>query len=322
MTTYRNNLPQLGTRKFITDGGLETVLMYQHQIALPEFAAYDLLRTDGGRQLLQQYYAEYIEIARSHECGIILETPTWRANADWGEKIGDSRSELETFNREAVALLVELRNRYQCATTPIVISGNMGPRGDGYTPGKAMGSAEAKAYHWAQLATFVDTEADMVCALTINYLEEAIGFASAAREQGIPICISFTVETDGLLPTGDTLESVIRAVDEATDEWPAYYMVNCAHSSHFRHIFEQPCDWIRRIRGVRTNASKLSHAELDNSTTLDDGNPQEYGAEMSDLQSLLPGLNVLGGCCGTDHRHIEAVCRSVACGTLATDSAA
>ncbi len=312
MSKYRNNLPQLGERRFITDGGLETVMCFQKDIELPEFASYDLLKTDSGRQLLKDYYDDYFAIAKTYRVGLLLETPTWRANADWGQIIGDSREDLARLNRAAVDFLIDLRADHDSDETPVVISGNIGPRGDGYSPDSTMSAEEAEDYHGEQIAVFADSAADMVGALTINYLDEAVGITRAARRHNMPLCVSFTVETDGKLPTGEGVDAAIQAVDEASGGWPAYYMINCAHPSHFRHLFNRQEPWVQRLRGVRGNASKMSHEELDNAETLDDGNPLEFGAEVVEMHQLLPALNVLGGCCGTDHRHIEAICRSAA----------
>jgi homocysteine S-methyltransferase len=236
----------------------------------------------------------------------VLETPTWRANADWGAKLGYSPQALAAINRQAIDLMAELRACFETAQTPLVISGNIGPRGDGYDPGRQMSADEAADYHAEQIAIFRDTAADMVSAFTMNYVEEAIGIARAAAAAGVPAAISFTVETDGRLPTGDTLRQAITRVDDATGGTPAYYMINCAHPTHFEAVLDD--ELIRaRVRGLRANASTLSHAELDEAEELDEGDPADLGARCGALRSALPNLNVFGGCCGTDHRHVAAI---------------
>ena len=302
-------LPQLENTMCITDGGMETDLMFHHQLDLPEFAAYDLLRHQKGYETLVNYYTSYAELAQRYKLGLILETPTWRANADWGDKIGDSPQALEQFNLQSVTLIEGIREECGDEDTPIVISGCLGPRGDGYTPSQMMTIAEAQDYHATQIATFAKSNADMVAAITLNYVEEAIGITLAAQKYGLPVCISFTVETDGKLPTGDSLEQAIQSVDQATDEGPAYYMINCAHPTHFSHLFHTQDRWLNRVKGLRGNASCLSHAELNDSATLDEGNPTQFGWELSGLKSISPQLTVLGGCCGTDLRHIEQICK-------------
>jgi S-methylmethionine-dependent homocysteine/selenocysteine methylase len=311
MGITKQQLPQLEDKICITDGGMETDLVFHHQLDLPEFAAYDLLRHQQGYETLFNYYKTYVELAQRYKLGLILETPTWRANADWGDKIGDSPQDLEKFNLQSVKLVEHIREEYGDEETPIVISGCLGPRGDGYTPSQIMTIAEAQDYHSAQIATFAQSNVDMIAALTLNYVEEAIGITLAAQEHSLPVCISFTVETDGKLPTGDTLAEAIQAVDQATDHGPAYYMINCAHPTHFSHLFTTQDSWVKRVKGLRGNASCLSHAELNESETLDEGSPTQFGAELGDLKSISPHLTVLGGCCGTDFRHIEQICKNL-----------
>lgn len=309
MGIYSDGLPQLGDKIFITDGGLETVLIFHHKLELPEFAAYDLLREEKGYEILFDYFKTYFDLAEKHKKGIVLETPTWRANLDWGEKIGDSQQELDSINRQAVRLVKQIRDQFATDETPVVISGQIGPRGDGYVASMKMTIEEATQYHTAQIAVFAESDVDMVSALTINYVDEAIGITLAAQKFGLPVCISFTVETDGCLPTGETLEQAIKLVDEQTDKGPAYYMINCAHPTHFDHLFRDNNATLNRVRGLRANASCLSHAELDEAEELDEGNPTEFGEQLKQLNSLASQITVLGGCCGTDHRHIEQICK-------------
>jgi len=304
---YRDALPQLELPAFLTDGGLETTLIFHDGLDLPHFAAYDLLRREGGRAALRRYFESYIGIAREGGVGIALDTPTWRANPDWAERLGDSRAELADLNRAAVGLLEELRDELESDTTPIVISGCIGPRGDGYVVGTEMSADEAAAYHGFQAGVFAGTAADVVSALTMTYVDEAVGIARAAQAAGMPVVISFTVETDGRLPSGQPLGEAVEQVDEETDGAPAYYMINCAHPTHFGGVLDGDGSWARRIHGLRANASKMSHAELDEAEALDEGDPEELAAEYVALRSGLPELRVLGGCCGTDHRHIAAI---------------
>ena len=311
MPRYRHALPQLAGGLFVTDGGIETTLIYQDGLELPSFAAFVLLGHYHGQAALTRYFQRYTRIAAQHGTGLVLESPTWRASRDWGLELGYSERALADLNREAMGLLAEIRDVQPQSVGPIVLSGTIGPRGDGYVPEKRMSTMEAAEYHAAQVATFAKTEADMVSAFTINYTEEAIGIALAGRVYGLRSVISFTVETDGRLPTGETLQSAIERTDDATGGSPAYYMINCAHPTHFAHTLTRGAPWVSRIRGVRANASRMSHAELNEATTLDEGNPEELGGEYAGLDTLLPGLCVIGGCCGTDHRHVEAMVRAV-----------
>ncbi|HEX7052706.1 MAG TPA: homocysteine S-methyltransferase family protein [Burkholderiales bacterium] len=312
MSKYRKRLPQLAGKLFMSDGGLETTLIFHQGIDLPEGAAFHLLRNEEGTAVLRRYYDLYAGIAREQRMGFVLESPTWRANPDWAAKVGYDARSLADANRRAIGLMLEVRAAWERREVPFVVSGNIGPRGDGYFPDRRMSAAEAKSYHGAQIDTFAATDADMVSAFTLNYPEEAIGVAAAARENAIPVCISFTVETDGRLPSGDTLAEAIRRVDDATAGYPAYYMINCAHPVHFGPVLERGGDWLARLQGLRANSSKKSHAELDNSPELDTGDPEELGEEYVALRALLPSLAVVGGCCGTDHRHVRSICRHLA----------
>lgn len=304
---YRQSLPQLTDTIFLSDGGMETTLVFLQGIDLPHFAAFDQLCIEAGRQRLLDYYVNYINLAKRAQRGFILESPTWRANSDWGAKLGYSDSELAQKNREAIAMLASLRNQHEAPETPLIISGCIGPRGDGYMADNRMSAQQAYEYHRVQIRTFADTDADMVTAMTINYVEEAIGIVNAAREANLPVIISFTTETDGCLPTGEALSEAINRVDAETQYGPAYYMINCAHPEHFRDQLKKGERWTKRIRGVRANASRRSHAELDESDNLDRGNPDELGQQYRELRSMFPNITVLGGCCGTDIEHIESI---------------
>jgi S-methylmethionine-dependent homocysteine/selenocysteine methylase len=307
---YRGVLPQLRDTPFLTDGGIETTLIFHDGHELPHFAAYDLLTRDGGEDALRRYFEPYVRVARDRGLGIVLETATWRANRDWAERLGHSPAQLAELNRRAVELLEELRAGYETDSTPIVISGCIGPRGDGYVVGGTMTADEAEEYHAEQIRTFAGTAADLVTALTMTYADEAAGIVGAARAADMPVVISFTVETDGRLPSGQALRDAIEEVDAATDGYPAYFMLNCVHPSHFDAVLEPGSGWTDRILGLRANASRLSHAELDEAEELDTGNAEELALEYVALRESLPRLTVLGGCCGTDHRHVEAMCKA------------
>jgi len=310
MAKYRNNLPQLSGELFLTDGGAETTLIFHEGLDLPEFAAFDLLKKSEGVEALRRYYRTYASLARKYRVGFVLESPTWRANSDWGTKLGYSAEELVEKNQQSIELLEEIRNEYENENTRMVLGGCVGPRGDGYNPSEYMTEEEALHYHATQIETFSSTNADMITAMTITYFEEAVGIANAAKESGMPVVMSFTVETDGKLPSGQTLKEAVQKVDEATANYPAYYMINCAHPTHFEGVLAANETWHQRIRGLRANASTLSHAELDEAVELDDGNPAELGRQYKVLRSVLSNLNVLGGCCGTDHRHVEEICKA------------
>ncbi len=309
---YRNRLPQLNGKTMLTDGGLETFLVFHLEIDLPFFAAINVMRMADGEQIFRSYYKPYIDMAHSSNRGLILATPTWRASSDWEAQMGFSHQEMVDTHHRSAALMAAIRDAHETAESPLVISGDMGPRGDGYVPTNAMTAAEAEAYHRQQIDILAETEVDMVTGLTLNYVEEAIGITNAAKAAGMPVAISFTLETDGRLPTGQTLAAAIEQVDAETDGAAAYFMINCAHPTHFADAVANGEAWTKRIKGVRANASCMSHAELDACTELDTGNPAELGAQYRALQQSLPGLTVFGGCCGTDHRHLEEICLQIA----------
>jgi len=311
MAEYRYNLPQMGNEVFLTDGGMETTFVFNDGIDLPEFAAFVLMQNSEGRATLIDYFQKYILIAKEHNIGLILETPTWRASSKWGAILGYTEKTLEAVNRKAVDLLLQIRDQYESGKTKLIISGCIGPKGDGYVIDEMMTAKEAEAYHAPQIITFSQTEADLVTAFTINYTDEAIGMIRAAQSVKMPIVIGFTVETDGKLPSGQTIKDAVESMDKATSSYVAYYMINCAHPTHFQDSLNGNEAWKQRIRAVRANASKKSHAELDEAEELDDGDPTELGLQYKELRAQLNNLNVLGGCCGTDHRHVEAICKSI-----------
>jgi S-methylmethionine-dependent homocysteine/selenocysteine methylase len=302
-----STLPHLDRGLHVTDGGLETVLVFHDGLDLPQFAAFPLLATDEGTARLRAYYDPYAEIAVEHGAGLVLESPTWRASSNWAEVLGIPLDELDELNRRAIALLEDVRDAYADRIDSIVISGCIGPEGDGYSPATRLTAEAAEAYHAQQIGVFVDAGVDLVTALTMTYAEEAIGITRAARARGVPVAISFTVETDGRLPSGQPLADAVAQVDAATGGGPDYYMVNCAHPTHFADVLEQDAAWVDRIRGVRANASTKSHAELDEAEALDAGDPAELAARHRELAEVLSSVAVLGGCCGTDHRHVGEI---------------
>lgn len=308
---HRHRLPQLdAARPFLADGGLETTLIFHRGLDLPCFAAFDLLKDDSGREELRTYFERYVALAREREVGFVLDTVTWRANPDWAARLGYAPDDLDAANRAAVALAEEIRAAGETEATPIVINGVIGPRGDGYDPAELMSGDEAQGYHARQIATFADSAADMVSAVTLTNPDEAIGIARAARDHGLPAAISFTLETDGRMPDGQSLSDAIERVDAETGGSVAYFMINCAHPTHFAGVLEEDGAWRGRIGGLRANASAKSHAELDEAQVLDEGDPVALGAQHGALRPLLGSVAVLGGCCGTDHRHVDAIGRA------------
>lgn len=307
---YRNALPQMAGKNMITDGGMETSLIFQDGIDLPLFAAFKALESEAGKAAMNAYMERFAQVAIEANRGFIMDTPTWRASARWAAELGVSQDNLRAIHRDTIATLRTLRSRFETDESPFVINGLIGPQDDGYAPSRLLTATQAEVYHAEQVGWFTEFGADMISAITMTYVDEALGVVKAAKAAGIPVVIGFTVETDGRLPSGETLGEAIHAVDDTTGGYPAYFMVNCAHPDHFKDILQG--EWTSRIMGLRANASRMSHAELDQAEELDDGDPVELGELYAEMSKVLPNLIVMGGCCGTDHRHVAAMCKAAA----------
>jgi S-methylmethionine-dependent homocysteine/selenocysteine methylase len=310
MPQYRSCLPQLFGGIFLTDAGLETDLIFNHGIEIREFAAHTLLPTPEGRAALSDYFEGFLKLAREMDTGFILDSVTWKAHAHWASSLHATSAELRAANEDSLRFIANLRECFGGNAKPIVLNAVIGPRGDAYRPEAEIPMEAAEDYFAEQLGWLAATEADMVTALTFNQAGEAAGLVRAARTTGLPVVVSFTVETNGALPTGQSLSDAINQVDETTDSYPSYFMINCAHPDHFAGVL-QDTPWAQRIRGVRANASRRSHAELDSAPELDPGDPTELGGQYRELASLMPWLNVFGGCCGSDLRHVTEIARAM-----------
>ncbi len=303
-------LPQLtGEAVYLSDGGLETTLVFRERIDLPDFAAFPLLDSDDGRSRIAGYFTPYFDLAEAAGTGFVLDTPTWRANSDWGTRLGYDAAALAAANRRSVDFVAELAGTRPAI--PMVLNGVIGPRGDGYVPGALMIPDEAADYHAPQVRALTTGGAQLVSALTMTYVAEAIGIVRAAGAEGVPVVPSFTVETDGRLPSGQSLAEAVVEVDDATDGAAAYFMVNCAHPTHFLPALEGAGAWLERLKGVRANSSTKSHAELDDATELDRGDIAGLARHYGELHRVLPDLRVVGGCCGTDDAHVAAIAREL-----------
>ena len=294
-------------RFYLTDGGLETFMVFDKGYDLPCFSAAVLLETDAGQAELNAYFDRFLDLAKGEARGFLLDAPTWRSGMAWAGALGKSAAEQMQVNTDAVQFVKAIRARHETKTCPILINGLVGPAGDAYAPGTLLSEAEAETTHAPQVTALAEAGVDLISALTLTHAEEAVGLIRAAQNADKPVAIAFTLETDGHLPSGQPLGEAIAQVDEATGHGPVYYMINCAHPDHFRDALSGHADWLNRIGGLRCNASRLSHAELDAAEELDDGDPQELGRLNADLLGMLPNVRVFGGCCGTDHRHVECM---------------
>lgn len=299
---------KLAQRPYLTDGGLETALIFLKGMDLPHFASFPLLHSESGREVLEEYFLGFVDIADEAGCGFVFESPTWRAHPVWGEIMGYDADALDRVNQQAIHFLSSLRDKRGGAAAGHLLSGCVGPKGDGYVVDHAMNVQQARDYHLPQVTSFAAAGADMTTAMTLNYPEEAIGIVMACADVELPVVISFTTQTNGCLPDGMSVKDAIASVDAATDCGPAYYMINCAHPDHFSGALAAGEPWLQRLGGLRANASRMSHEELDNAQELDDGDPAELGQQLRALQLRMPGIRVLGGCCGTDQRHVSQMC--------------
>jgi homocysteine S-methyltransferase len=321
---YRQALPfhdDGGPTLYIMEGGVSTSLIYDHGVDLGEhFSTLSILRGKSGVEAIKSVLRPFIDIARKSGVGLVLGAQTWRASPAWGEKMGISLAELKQLNELAVDLSVSLREEAEAdgALTVILVAGEVGPRGDGYVADTTkMSPEDAKAYHSVQMSWLANfSKADFVNAFTLSYVEEAIGIAAAAKEHAMPIAIGFTVETDGCLPSGTKLCDAILQVDAATDCYPLHFSINCAHPSHFAARLitgaESGAAWVKRVKCIKPNSSRLSHAELDKCTVLDRGDPVDLANLCAELRKKLPWINVIGGCCGTNHVHVVEMLRACA----------
>jgi homocysteine S-methyltransferase len=307
----RERLPRPGSgRLFMGDGGMETTMIFDNGFELPCFASFLLLGDEAGRRALRDYYASYLEIARRNGLGFTLDTPTWRANADWGAQLGYDERALAKVNAAAVAFAEQVRSEWETTETPVAVCGTIGPRGDAYHADRHMSPEEAERYHAPQIGTFARTTADMVSAYTLAYADEAAGIVRAAVAAAMPVSISFTVETDGTLPSGQPVDEAIEQVDRLTGGAARFFMINCAHPTHFAAAVQRGGPWLERLCGIRANASRKSHAELDEADGLDSGDPAELAASYAMLKPHLRAVRLVGGCCGTNTRHIAAICET------------
>lgn len=308
MPRYRSALPQLSGDIYLADAGAETDLIFNHGIEIFEFAAHTLLSNPAGRSALTRYFRDFLDLANAYDTGFILGTPTWKAHRHWAKRLGTDEARLKAANEESVRFAEGLRSEFSHNRKPVVLNAVMGPRGDAYRSESAIAVEAAESYFEQQLSWLAGTEVDMVTAAAFSHSGEAAGLVKAARKFALPVVVSFTVETNGKLATGQSLGDAITTVDEATGGYPAYFMINCAHPDHFGGALSD-ADWTRRLKGLRANASRLSHAELDEALELDDGDPRELARQYKALADRMPWLNVFGGCCGTDLRHVTEIVR-------------
>lgn len=306
VSDQRKTLPHETQDLFLTDGGTETWLMYKRGFELPEFSAFHLLNDPDATDAIRTYYQAFANVALELGTGFIFDSLTYRASRDWGVLLGYSVEDLKKMNQRCLSLYREIASETGLPEANCVYSGCIGPKGDAYKRNEGLTQDIAEEYHSEQIETFVSAGADIVTALTLNSTDEAIGIARAANSAGIPSVISFTLEKNRCLRSGETLAEAIGKVDSATGEAPASYMINCSHPVDFSPaLMDEP--WVKRVRGIRANASSLEKGTLCQLGHLEEGDPEELAGQYADLKSSYPHMNVFGGCCGTDEVHIRKI---------------
>tara|TARA_R110002074_G_scaffold203294_2_gene371174 strand:+ start:1454 stop:2410 length:957 start_codon:yes stop_codon:yes gene_type:complete len=307
---YRNNLPQLAGHDMTTQGGTWTWLQYVDGFELKHFCGFDLLNDPRGVVALRDYHRKIIEAVIPFQFGILLEGIHYRASRDWGKLIGYSREGLKEINIRGVEFYRDLANEYESDSNPIPISGVIGPQGDAYDTGITPEAAEAEDYHSEQIETLKQAGADLITGATFSGVEEAIGITRAAKALEMPIVISFITNSDGRLDGGETMREAVEKVDAATNNAPAYYMINCGHPTEFESALEEK-DWTKRLGGFMPNAVAMEKLSLCSLGHLEDGNPEELGIQMGEIATRFPHIHVWGGCCGTDSRHLGQIAKRV-----------
>ena len=310
MSAKRPALPNETSRIFLTDGGTETWLIYKAGLDLPNFSSFHLLNDPAASKQIKSYYRAFADIAVEHGTAFIFDSLTYRASRDWGALLGFSEAALVEMNLMALDFYRGVAKEAGLAGDDVVISGCVGPKGDAYELNEALTADGAQDYHQRQVDTFKAGNADIVTALSLSSSQEAIGIVRAAQSAGLPSAISFLVEKDHCLQSGESLRAAIETVDQETDSAAAYFMINCAHPIDFGPALKSQ-EWVTRIHGIRANASKAEHSFLNLLGQLDEGDPDELASEYASLRSQFPDMNVFGGCCGTDFSHVRKISSAI-----------
>lgn len=295
---------------FLCEGGTETEVMYRHGFDVPYFAAFELLKNPRAVSKLHHMYEQYFSVVSESGLSALVGGLDYRASPDWGDKLGYSRQALADKTHQCIAFLRQAARPFTNEIDQVLIQGLVGPRGDAYEGAGTMGADQAQAYHSVQLATLKEAEVDLVTAMTFSAVDESIGVARAAKNIGIPLCLSLTLDSSCRLNNGPSLADAIATIDAATENSVEFYMINCVHPLEYEPAFtDEP--WIKRIRGVRPNASAMDKMSLCQLGHLEDGDPVELGQQVGSLIKRHPHMDVLGGCCGTWHTHLREIAKNI-----------
>ena len=298
-------------RYYLTEGGQETEIMYRHGHDLPEFAMFALLDRPEARDDLRAMFTRYLETAAVNGFVPLMGGVDYRLSPDWGQLIGYSPAVLQDMQLRAIDLLREVARPFRAQVPEILFAGIVGPRGDAYQLNRDITEAEAEDYHSAQVGWLKMAGVDLVSALTFNNVPEAVGLSRAAARAGLPVSVSFTLDSTHRLRSGPSLREAIEAADAALGaDRPDFYGVNCSHPYEFLPALE-PGDWVLRLRALRPNAAMMDKISLCSLGHLEEGDWHELGHLMGDLARRYPHLDVWGGCCGTWDKHLNEIARNV-----------
>jgi len=310
--TIQSPLPSMGTGEFfLTEGGTETEMMYRHGFELPEFCMLPLLDNPQAVSAMRGMFCQQLDVAAEFGLSFLLTGLDYRASPDWGAKLGYSPSALADANIAAIEFLRDIAKGYEGQIPHLHIGGILGPRGDAYSLNNEITAESAAAYHAVQLETLKRANVDFVCAATFNSIAESVGALRAADRIGLPLSVSLTLDSSCRLKSGPTLAEAITEIDaQAGDAAPEFYMVNCSHPLEYEPALENQ-DWIRRLRGVRPNASKMEKLALCKLGHIEEGDPVELGSQVRDLSKRYPHMDIFGGCCGTGHNHLREIAKAL-----------
>ena len=303
--------PRLENKFYLTEGGVETEVMYKWGYELPEFAMFPLLDNPEADAVIRNMFRRYLDVAAEQNTGLLLNGHDYRASPDWAAKLGYSAEGLRDMQRRTIQFLDDMRTEYAGRVSDVYIAACIGPRGDAYGTGGEITVDEAEDYHSLQLQNLDGTAADMAVAATFNNIPEAIGVIRAASEKGMPIGVSLTLTPEGRLRSGPSLREAIENVDEATDGRAAWFGTNCSHPLEFEPALYDAGPWLERLRYIRPNAARMDKIALCSLGHLEDGDPVELGEQMGEVARRLPNADIIGGCCGTDERHLSEIAKNV-----------
>jgi homocysteine S-methyltransferase len=303
--------PRLENKFYLTEGGTETEILYKWGYELPEFAMFTLLENAEANECVLGMYRRYFDVAEAYGTGILVTGHDYRASPDWARKLGYSLKGLTEMQHRTIQFLTDIRAEYEGRVSDVYVSGCIGPRGDAYGTGGGISEAESEDYHSVQLSNLVETDADMAIAQTFNNIPEAIGVVRAATAIGIPIGVCLTLTTDALLRSGPTLKEAVETIDDRTGGAAAWFGTNCSHPVEFEPAISEAGAWAERLRYIRPNATQMEKIALCKLGHLEDGDPVELGHQIGDVARRFPNADILGGCCGTDERHLGEIAKNV-----------